>query len=385
MSGAQEAHTILVIDDTPENLRMVSALLKDVYKVRVATSGAQGLEIALSAPPDLILLDIMMPEMDGYETCRRLKSRTETAAIPIIFLTAKSEEEDETRGFELGAADYITKPFKMSVVKARVQTQLALRDTKAVLERQNLTLLQERVLVEDIITCMRSSKAFDDRYLRYLLSSVDRTNGDVLLSAFTPDGRQWVLVGDFTGHGLPAAVGAPLIAHVFYDMAGQGRQVEAALLEINRVMCRQLPVSIFMAACLIEISSDRGGVRLWNAGMPQCLLLNGGKVQRRFDSKHTFLGILPEMDIGGACEAFDAGMGDRLYIFSDGVMEVADPQGELFGLERTAAFLATLADGDEEPGGILKHLERHRRSKDFSDDITLVEIRMNKPGKETPT
>ena len=106
-----EKPTILVVDDTPENLSMMSFLLKDLYKVKVANQGQKALRIAASEPrPDLILLDIMMPEMDGYEVCRQLQQDPQTRTIPIIFLTAKASIEDEEFGLELGAVDYITKP-----------------------------------------------------------------------------------------------------------------------------------------------------------------------------------------------------------------------------------------------------------------------------------
>ena len=106
-----EKPTILVVDDTPENLSMMSFLLKDLYKVKVANQGQKALRIAASEPrPDLILLDIMMPEMDGYEVCRQLQQGPQTRNIPIIFLTAKASIEDEEFGLELGAVDYITKP-----------------------------------------------------------------------------------------------------------------------------------------------------------------------------------------------------------------------------------------------------------------------------------
>lgn len=116
-----EKSTILVVDDTPDNLTLMSGLLKDNYRVKIANNGARALKIAESdTPPDLILLDIMMPEMDGYEVCRRLKADVKTRDIPVIFLTAKTEVVDETHGFELGASDYITKPISPPIVLARV-------------------------------------------------------------------------------------------------------------------------------------------------------------------------------------------------------------------------------------------------------------------------
>ena len=130
--------TILVVDDTPENLTLMSALLKDFYQVRVANHGDRALKIAMSdKPPDLILLDIMMPDIDGYEVCRRLKADGSTRDIPIIFLTARSDTEDEQKGLELGAVDYITKPISPPIVLARVAAQLSLKASADFLREKN--------------------------------------------------------------------------------------------------------------------------------------------------------------------------------------------------------------------------------------------------------
>lgn len=136
--------TVLVVDDTPDNLALMSALLKDQYKTKIATNGDKALKIAGGHPaPDLILLDIMMPGMDGYEVCRRLKSDPASVDIPVIFLTAKADMEDEQRGFELGAVDYITKPISPPLVLARVKTQLQLKRVRDFLRDQNAFLEQE--------------------------------------------------------------------------------------------------------------------------------------------------------------------------------------------------------------------------------------------------
>ena len=133
--------TILVVDDTPDNITLLCSLLGEQYKNKVATNGEKALKIAAGDPqPDLILLDIMMPDMDGYEVCRRLKADPTTRHIPIIFLTAKTQEGDETKGFELGAVDYITKPIVPPILMARVHTHLALQDARKFLEHQNVIL-----------------------------------------------------------------------------------------------------------------------------------------------------------------------------------------------------------------------------------------------------
>lgn len=127
--------TVLVVDDTPANLSLMSSLLKDTYKVKVANGGERALEIAQSdTPPDLILLDIMMPGMDGYEVCRRLKAQDSTKDIPIIFITAMADVENESMGFALGAVDYISKPFNKTVVKARIRVHMQLKRQSRLLE-----------------------------------------------------------------------------------------------------------------------------------------------------------------------------------------------------------------------------------------------------------
>lgn len=135
--------TVLVIDDIPENLTLMYQLLKDDYKVKGANSGERGLMLAETANPDLILLDIMMPEIDGYQVCEKLKSNPTTSDIPIIFLTAKAERVDEQKGLKLGAVDYITKPINPEIVKARVSTHVTLKMASDTLKGKNQILEQE--------------------------------------------------------------------------------------------------------------------------------------------------------------------------------------------------------------------------------------------------
>ncbi|MGA7265574.1 MAG: adenylate/guanylate cyclase domain-containing protein [Stellaceae bacterium] len=143
--------TILIVDDTPANIAAALAILKDQYRTRVATGGAKALEHAGAADkPDLILLDVTMPEMDGYEVCGRLKADPQTASIPVVFLTARTEAEDEAKGFELGAVDYIHKPFNPTVVRARVHTHLLLRDTLKQIEERNAALDEKTRMLESL-------------------------------------------------------------------------------------------------------------------------------------------------------------------------------------------------------------------------------------------
>ena len=148
MENYQDKPVVLIVDDSVENLHILSSLLKDTYQLRIAKSGAKALELAKQEPlPDLILLDVLMPEIDGFETCKLLKSNPITQRIPVIFLTALNEASDETAGFAYGGADFITKPFNPDVVKARIQTHVALRQ-----ERQKSESLLRILLPENVIS-----------------------------------------------------------------------------------------------------------------------------------------------------------------------------------------------------------------------------------------
>ncbi|MGV2293381.1 two-component system response regulator [Trinickia sp. YCB016] len=158
---------VLVVDDTPQNLSVMNDLLEDLYTVKVVPNGAKALKVARSStPPDLILLDIMMPDMDGYEVCRQLKAAPETRDIPVIFLSAKSEVEDEQEGLTLGAVDYITKPISAPIVLARVKTHLTLnaaadflRDKAAFLEQEVARRTEEVRAIKDATILMMASLA----------------------------------------------------------------------------------------------------------------------------------------------------------------------------------------------------------------------------------
>ena len=165
--NSKQLATILVVDDTPDNLTLVNNLLKHEYRVRVAISGEKALRIAFSeTPPDLVLLDVMMPGMDGYEVCKKLQGNTATAHIPIIFLTTKSEVEDERKGLLLGASDYITKPISPPILEARVKTHLVakqysdfLAGKASYLENEVARRTRELTVIQDVTIQVMASLA----------------------------------------------------------------------------------------------------------------------------------------------------------------------------------------------------------------------------------
>lgn len=167
MNETLERSTILVVDDSPDNLSLISGLLKDLYKLKVANNGEKAIKIAQTdSKPDLILLDIMMPGLSGYDVCKMLKADTATRDIPIIFLTAMAGAEDEKKGLELGGADYITKPISPPILLARVKTQLQnkaaadfLRDQNNYLEKEVSERTKEVMAIQDVTILSMASLA----------------------------------------------------------------------------------------------------------------------------------------------------------------------------------------------------------------------------------
>ncbi|MEO5362386.1 MAG: hybrid sensor histidine kinase/response regulator [Magnetococcus sp. DMHC-8] len=196
MNGAAEKQKILIVDDMPVNLKVLNSILVEEYHVFVTSNSLQALEKARSTRPDLILLDIVMPEIDGFEVCRRLKEEQETLDIPVIFITAMSGEEDEVRGFAVGAVDYISKPFKASVVLARVRTHLKMQSMQRELIRQNAALLEAEMLKADIERIMRHD-------LKSPMASVVGCADLVLTSntwSLPPDLRKFIQMIHEAGH-----------------------------------------------------------------------------------------------------------------------------------------------------------------------------------------
>ncbi len=371
-SGARPA--ILVVDDTPENIDVLRGILGADFTVKVANSGQLALKIAAAQLPDLILLDVMMPGMDGYEVCRQLKADPLTRAIPVIFITARAETEDEVQGLGLGAADYLTKPVVPAIVKARVQTQLALRRARLEIEEKNLILSDEKELLEDIVSRMRSASPFDSRKVRHIQSSLERTTGDIVLSAYRPDGAQHVLAGDFSGHGLPAAFAGPLVSYIFYRLSAEGCAMRLILEEVNRILCRQLPTQLYMAAAALELSPDRKRAMAWNCGLPPVLCPDAANGRDRVSSGGLPLGISESADTFESHAQVEMHPGTRIFLYSDGITEAASAEGELYGQQRLEALVSRIHRERLPLEAVWQELGAYCGGRGLSDDAVMVEV-----------
>ncbi len=273
MTSEDNKKVVLVVDDAPANIRVVNEILRDSYKVRIATNGAKALELATMSPgPDLILLDIVMPGMDGYEVCARLKADPATHDIPVIFLTGQTEITDETKGFEVGAVDYIHKPFSPAIVAARVQTHLALRETREQLARQLQAIRSEletaRQIQSSILPREIPEIAGLDIAARYLpMSSVA---GDFYDFLTIDEKRIGILVADVSGHGMPAALIASMLKIAFAAQSAHACDPARLLSGLNRSLCGKFQ-GHYVTAAYALIDTEKQTICYAGAGHPPLL------------------------------------------------------------------------------------------------------------------
>src|SRR3954451_2591141 len=271
-----EKQTVLVVDDAPANIQVVNSILKDTYKIRIATNGTKALELVNVAPaPDLILLDIMMPGIDGYEVCTRLKNDPGTKDIPVIFLTGQTEPADETRGFEVGAVDYIHKPFSPAVVKARVQTHLVLRGVREQLTQQLFTLQKELETARQIQLSILPREIPQIQGLDIAARYIPMTSvaGDFYDFIVVDDKHIGILVADVSGHGMPAALIASMLKIALAAQCQNAADPAQVLSGLNQTLCGKFEHH-YVTAAYVFVDLAKKTLTYAGAGHPPVLSWN---------------------------------------------------------------------------------------------------------------
>lgn len=373
--------TILVVDDTPENIDVLDGVLNQDYKIIVALNGKSAIKLAKAKKPNLILLDVMMPEMDGYQACKILKEDEETKKIPVIFVTAKSDVESEIRGFTLGAVDYITKPISPPIVKERVNTHLKiqklmvqLEKEKEIVEKANKQMINEQHIAKTIYDKMVHKGCLERSNIKHILWPMDIFAGDLLLATVGPNKNLYIFLGDFTGHGLTASVGVMPTTETFYTMSKKGYNLGTIMMEVNKKLNESLPIGMFCASCALEIDTRNNLLSLWNGWNPDVLLVDAkGNLRKKFTSNHMPLGLKKYQDFDSSIDTIFLEKDDRLYVYSDGITEAKGPDGGMFTLERVEAVFKEHKDPNSYFEEILRRVQEYRGDTPQSDDITMVE------------
>lgn len=274
---------ILIAEDDATSRMLLEAMLKKwEFECVVAEDGAAGWELMqVDEPPHFLFIDWEMPKMNGIELIKRVRQQSTNNPPYIILLTARNETVDVVEGLDSGANDYVVKPFNKAELRARIDVGVRVLNLQGDLSRAQALLAKERIVIEKIISKMQSVGKFDSKNLRYLNIPVETTSGDVLFSARSPDNTQYIMLGDFTGHGLVAALGGPLASDIFYAMVFKGLAMSEIIEEINHQMFKKIPTGLFLAAIFFEINSDRTKVKTWNCGMENILMFQDQQLVKK--------------------------------------------------------------------------------------------------------
>jgi sigma-B regulation protein RsbU (phosphoserine phosphatase) len=394
---------ILVVDDAPANLQVLTGMLKERgYKARPVPSGKLALLAARKDPPDLILLDINMPEMNGYEVCRHLKADDNLRGIPVIFITALTEALDKVKAFAIGGVDYITKPFQMEELHARVETHLKLRRLQIELEEANARLAKAN---DRMSRALRAAAKIQETFLP---RRVPRVPGTDFAWIYRPcdelagDGLNIIPLGgeevalyilDVSGHGVAAALLSVTMSRVLSPpsepssiLVREGDVPDRLEItppaevadRLHRLFPYDTAIEQYATMVYGVLDVRTGEFRYVSAAHPGPVHLPAGAGPVLLES--------PGFPIGLAKDPYGErslrlAAGDRLYLYSDGVSEAMDPDGELFG---DARLLEAIGRGRSVPlpesvAALLAEVERWRGAASAQDDISILAVEVSAP------
>ncbi|GAB6403605.1 fused response regulator/phosphatase [Pseudomonas sp. MHK4] len=386
-----EPLTILIAEDSAADRMLLSSIVRrQGHQVLTAANGAEAVEVFRQQRPQLVLMDAMMPVMDGFEAAAHIKELAGETLVPIIFLTSLSESQALARCLEVGGDDFLAKPYNQVILAAKIKAMDRLRRLQATvlqqrdqIARHHEYLLNEQRVAKAVFDKVAHSGCLNAPNIRYLQSPYALFNGDLLLAAYTPAGDMHVLLGDFTGHGLPAAVGAMPLAEVFYGMTAKGYGLAETLREMNAKLKRILPVDMFCCATMLRLGFQSRSLEVWNGGMPDGYLHSIASGARTpLTARHLPLGVLSPQTFDDRTEVFPMAVGDRVFLLSDGVIDTCDADDQLFGVQRLHQVFAANRQPDtlfEDIGQALRDFQGITR-----DDVSMVEVILTAPAHASP-
>lgn len=368
---------ILVTDDDPVNRMILSGMLTpEGHTVIEASNGKEAVELFEKEHPDLVLMDVIMPVMDGYEAVRLIKQKAAHNFVPVIYLTAINDEEGLSKCVDAGGDDFLTKPYNHVILMSKIRVMVRLIEQYRTIQMHQLEVQKEQDSAARVYGKMIDRGSLNDPSLTHINSSVSLFNGDVLLAYTQPDGSLNILLGDGMGHGLPAALSAYPVIDTFYKMSERGIAPEAILKTINDKLKDNLPVEFFVCLTLVNLSVDRTRAKIWNAGLPEVLVYRvaSGEVSDRIPPTILPMGISHSSELDLESVEVILEPGDRIFVYSDGITEAESKNGEMFGSGR---LLETIQAEDKPEMifySILLAVEFFTGFSDQSDDLTMVVI-----------
>lgn len=379
-----EALNILIADDDDSMRVLLQAMIESQgHRVVSAGSGTEAVSAFMREKPDLVLMDVVMPGIDGYQATEHMRELSGEAFVPVIFITALGDDASLSRCIASGGSDFLVKPFSSEVLKAKIdgfaQLRRILRTVKTQRDEMaghNRWLKHEYQVAEAVFAKVMHSEALNAPNIKYLVSPQAVFNGDIVLAAHRPSGELHVMIGDFTGHGLSAAIGAIPVADIFHGMTAKGFPIPEIVAEINQKLRRALPPGLFLAAALIELDAKGRRLSVWNGGVPDVIVTRGerGDITARLGSRRFPLAVVETGQLDCSLETIDIEPGQHVYLYTDGLTEMRDAAGGMFGEARLDACFGRAGDGLPTYDRILNDSQEFRERTTQSDDVTLIQI-----------
>jgi len=378
MHPTNKAEHILLVDDNPNNLRLLSQILSERgYSPRAVTSGARALASVEMTPPDLILLDIRMPGMDGYEVCRLLKTNPKTAGIPVLFISALDDIQDKMKAFAAGGVDYITKPFQLEEVIARVETHLALQRLQHNLEEANRRMQRQLALAAQVQSSFlpKDIPHLDGWELAVSLLPAQLTSGDFFDMLRLPGNTLGVLIADVVDKGVGAALFMAMSCALLRTYALEHPVHPAQVFQaVNQRLLEYTAAHQFVTVFYGVLQPESGLFTYSNAGHNPPLLVNPDRPGLTDQLTHSGppLGVIEDQEWGEKTVQLDPG--DTLLLYTDGITESESPTHDFYGLERLVQVVQAQAgvSADTARQAVLDSVAHFTQGAPLSDDIALI-------------
>jgi len=375
-NGGKQQRTALLVDDKQSSSALRSILQTEGYRVVAATNPSDASHYFNSVNPDVVFIDVSVSASDGHKTVRMMLADKEHDFIPVIFLSAGMDSRAWARCVDLGGHDYLAKPIQPTLLKAKLRSieRIGLIHKKAMRLYNQMRLDQE--MAETVFNGAVIADNLKLDCLNTIIKPAEQFNGDVLLSAHAPSNDVHILLGDFTGHGLTAALGALPAAEVFRAMTAKGFSPHQIIAGINQKLHSLLPTGMFFAIQFIAINHDLDYIKIINCGMPDILLLDGqsGLIRQRFSSQSFPLGIAPDIEFQDLFVRAEITLGDRILLVSDGVTEARNSKNEYFGKNRLEQAIVNKQKNQSALDRVLNALTTFCLDAPQDDDISLAEI-----------
>lgn len=378
--------SILIVDDTPANLTLMAGLLQDAYQVRAVTSGEKALKIAFSDnPPDLILLDIMMPEMDGHEVCRRLKADDKVREIPVIFLTAMSEEDDEEKGLKLGAVDYITKPVSPPIALSRIATHITLYKQKQALIESQKQLAAEINEAADYLFSTLPAQMDGEVLTRWKHIPSTSLGGDAFGYHWIDQDHLAIYLLDVCGHGVGSALMSVSAINALRSQslkATDFRSPSSVLASLNNAYLMEDHNNKFFTMWYGVYNRSAHTLTYASAAHPPALLITGDSHTQteclQLTTGNLAIGVMEEMLFSEA--TLDLKKYNKLFVYSDGVYEIEKTGGEMVTFAEYTDIICALSNFEApQVDDILSAMRELQAEKGpFEDDFSLVELMIHR-------